>query len=681
MEEVLNYIKQNKNINKKKLLKSLSYNEEELTEILQELQNELKIELTRSNTYEITEKDHKRVGKLSLTNKGYGFVHIKDKDIYVSKKNLNGALDEETVLIDIFKDEQNRDYGVVLKRKIDKKKIVGTIINQNNEIKLILDHPKYQHLNIDVPSLNKYSVDYKVLVETDGKTGKIVEILGHKNDPGMDILSVVKEIGLSDTFPKEVINETKNIPNEVREEEYKDRVDLREDVLFTIDGEGAKDFDDAVGIKKLENGNYLLTVSIADVAHYVKENSSLDNEAKLRGCSVYLTDRVIPMLPHKLSNGICSLNEGVDRLTLSCQMEFNPKGKLKNYDIFESVINSKKRMKYHEVNEVLEGKENEEYRPFIEELKHMVELSHILRENREKRGSISFDTNEIKIIVDENGKAIDVEEEVRGESEKIIEDFMIAANEVVATYATYMSIPFIYRIHDLPDSDKLKVAKEMIKTMGFKLKSKDGNFNSKQIQSFLLEVHDEEEYDVIADILLKAMKKAVYSIYNDGHFALASPRYSHFTSPIRRYPDLEIHRVLKSVLKNEIDYDCMDKLTDKLNEVALLSSQNEQKAEQCEREVDKLKSAEYLEDKIGSLYEGKIVSMNERGMYVKLKNQIEGFIPSSSFHSSYDIEKMFYKDEEEQKIYKLGSNVTVKLVKADKAYRIIDFEFPKIKQI
>ena len=674
MEEVLNYIKQNKNVTKKKLIKNLSLSENEINEIIISLLNDLKIEL-KDNYYEITEKNNRKVGTLSLKNKGFGFVNIGDKDIYISKRNLNGAMDGNLVLIDIFKDEQNRDCGVVVKRKVSMKKLVGAIIKKDNEITISFDNPKYQAFHITIPNISKYDIDSKVLVETDGKTGKIIEVLGYKDSPGMDILSIVKEMEIRDTFPNEVLDELQSIPLEITEDDnISNRRDLREDIIFTIDGEDAKDFDDAVGIKKLENGNYELTVSIADVSHYVKEGSELDKEAKLRGCSVYLTDRVIPMLPKKLSNEICSLKEGVNRLTITTKMIFDTNGNLKDYDIFESVICSKKRMKYHEVNDVLNGNVVEGYEPFIKDLKTMQELSHILRDKRKEIGGLSFETNEIKIIVNETGKAIDVKEDVRGEAEKLIEDFMIANNEVVATYVSYMGIPFIYRIHDLPDIDKLRLSKTIIQTMGYKLRSKNGKISNKAIQEFLNEVKDTEEYDIIADILLRSMKKAVYSTYNEGHYALASKNYSHFTSPIRRYPDLVDHRVVKKIMKNEIDYDKLNELSNILHDTALLSSKCEQKAEECEHEVDKMKSAEYLEDKQGYEFEGKIFSIDERGMYVKLKNQIEGFVSPKDFAFGYDYDNLYYRNTENDQIYKLGTKVKVKLIKTDKMARTIDFE-------
>lgn len=674
MEEVLNYIKQNKNVTKKKLIKNLSLSENEINEIIISLLNDLKIEL-KDNYYEITEKNNRKVGTLSLKNKGFGFVNIGDKDIYISKRNLNGAMDGNLVLIDIFKDEQNRDCGVVVKRKVSMKKLVGAIIKKDNEITISFDNPKYQAFHITIPNISKYDIDSKVLVETDGKTGKIIEVLGYKDSPGMDILSIVKEMEIRDTFPNEVLDELQSIPLEITEDDnISNRRDLREDIIFTIDGEDAKDFDDAVGIKKFENGNYELTVSIADVSHYVKEGSELDKEAKLRGCSVYLTDRVIPMLPKKLSNEICSLKEGVNRLTITTKMIFDTNGNLKDYDIFESVICSKKRMKYHEVNDVLNGNVVEGYEPFIKDLKTMQELSHILRDKRKEIGGLSFETNEIKIIVNETGKAIDVKEDVRGEAEKLIEDFMIANNEVVATYVSYMGIPFIYRIHDLPDIDKLRLSKTIIQTMGYKLRSKNGKISNKAIQEFLNEVKDTEEYDIIADILLRSMKKAVYSTYNEGHYALASKNYSHFTSPIRRYPDLADHRVVKKIMKNEIDYDKLNELSNILHDTALLSSKCEQKAEECEHEVDKMKSAEYLEDKQGYEFEGKIFSIDERGMYVKLKNQIEGFVSPKDFAFGYDYDNLYYRNTENDQIYKLGTKVKVKVIKTDKMARTIDFE-------
>ena len=533
---------------------------------------------------------------------------------------------------------------------------------------------------------------HKVLVRLIGKgekgnyKGEVIKILGHKNDPGVDILSIVSKYEINDVFSDEVMEAVEQLPLEVTEEEYIGRRDLRNKTIFTIDGDDAKDLDDAVSIDKLENGHYLLGVHIADVSHYVKENGEIDKEAYERGTSVYLADRVIPMLPHKLSNGICSLNGGVDRLTMSCDMEIDEKGNIVDYDIYESVINSKKRMTYRAVNNILEKNIVEPgYEPFVDDLKEMEVLAHILRKNKERRGYIDFDIDEAKIIVNDNGEAIDVKLRERGTGEKLIEDFMIAANETVATHIYYMELPFIYRIHGKPNEEKIESFSQFLKTLGISIQYNKNEITPKDMQRVLDSLKENKLFHLLSSLLLRSMQKAVYDKNNIGHFGLASKCYTHFTSPIRRYPDQTVHRLLRTYLfQKKLDPETIRYWDLKLISIAEHSSEKERNAISCEREVDDMKKAEYMMKQIGEEYEGMITSVLNFGMFVELDNLIEGLISNDDMRGDtyyYDESTFSYVGKNSNKRYRLGDRVKVTVLNASKENKTVDFILSEMKDM
>ena len=533
---------------------------------------------------------------------------------------------------------------------------------------------------------------HKVLVRLIGKDekgnykGEVIKILGHKNDPGVDILSIVSKYEINDVFSDEVMEAVEQLPLEVTEEEYIERRDLRNKTIFTIDGDDAKDLDDAVSIDKLENGHYLLGVHIADVSHYVKENGEIDKEAYERGTSVYLADRVIPMLPHKLSNGICSLNGGVDRLTMSCDMEIDEKGNIVDYDIYESVINSKKRMTYRAVNDILEKNIVEPgYEPFVDDLKEMEVLAHILRKNKERRGYIDFDIDEAKIIVNDNGEAIDVKLRERGTGEKLIEDFMIAANETVATHIYYMELPFIYRIHGKPNEEKIESFSQFLKTLGISIQYNKNEITPKDMQRVLDSLKENKLFHLLSSLLLRSMQKAVYDKNNIGHFGLASKCYTHFTSPIRRYPDQTVHRLLRTYLfQKKLDPETIRYWDLKLISIAEHSSEKERNAISCEREVDDMKKAEYMMKHIGEEYEGMITSVLNFGMFVELDNLIEGLISNDDMRGDtyyYDESTFSYVGKNSNKRYRLGDRVKVTVLNASKENKTVDFILSEMKDM
>ena len=478
------------------------------------------------------------------------------------------------------------------------------------------------------------------------------------------------------------MKQTEQIPITIENESFENRRDLRNELIFTIDGDDTKDIDDAISLKILENGNYELGVHIADVSYYVTEESALDKEAYDRGTSVYLADRVIPMLPHKLSNGICSLNEGEDRFTISCVMEIDNKGKVISYDIFESIICSKKKMTYKNVNKILE--ENivpKGYEKFEQTLKDMLKLAHILRKMKENRGYIDFGIDEAKIIVDDKGKAVDVVKRYRGEGENLIEDFMIAANETVATHIYYMDLPFVYRIHGEPNEEKIDRFISFISILGYKINGKIKDVKPTTIKFILEQLKDKEEYHILSSMMLRSMQKAVYDKNNIGHFGLGSKCYTHFTSPIRRYPDLTVHRLLRKYLfKNQINKEVTEYWDNKLIYLTEHSSKKERDSVDCEREVDDMKKAEYMMNHIGEEYDGIISSVTSFGMFVELENLIEGLIRIEDLPNDnyvYDEATFSIRGDKNKRGYRLGDKVRIKVVQANKEAKTIDFVLAK----
>lgn len=633
---------------------------------------------TNSGKYTLFKYTHLIVGRLSVNRKGFGFLLLEDApDIYIHSSNMKDAIHNDLVAIEKINKEEGKIVKVINR---ELKNVVGEVYFDNNEYKIKIDTDKIRlNIIVDKENRNNAMPGHIVLVEPfkqiEGNRyeGKIIKILGHKNDPGMDILQIVYEHNINEIFPKEVIEEVNNIKDEVLEKDYKNRKDLRNDEIFTIDGDDAKDFDDAVSIKILDNGNYKLGVHIADVSNYVKPDSKLNEEAFNRGNSVYLIDRVIPMLPHKLSNGICSLNEGVDRLTVTCDMEIDTKGKIINYDIYESVINSKKRMTYKEVNRILENNEFiSGYESFIDSLNKMFELSKIIRKSKIQKGYIDFDIDEPYIEVDEAGKPIEIKVRDRGVGEKLIEDFMIITNETIASYVFWLKYPFIYRVHGIPKEEKIENFLSLIRSLGHTIKGSTKNITPKFIQQVLDSLKESDDFEIISSLGLRSMQKAVYSPENIGHFGLASEIYTHFTSPIRRYSDLVIHSLLKGYLKNNFE--------NKMGNLSIICehiSTKERDAIECERDVNDMKMAEYMMNHIGEEYEGMISGLIPSGIFVRLPNLIEGFVHVSELGEDYfvlnEATQMFIGKDKGKK-YKLGDKLKVKVANASKEERTIDFD-------
>lgn len=663
----------------------------EFTEELRKLEDEVVVYHSNKDKYMMLENSHLRKGVMRANKKGFGFVEVEglDDDIYVSQDNMNGAIHDDVVLVEITsKMNIDRIEGRVLKiieRKIQKyiglmkfdSKGMGHVILDDSKIKLNIQVPKEKSLN---------AVDgHKVVVEVDkmmnhnGRCeGHVCEIIGHVNDPGVDILSIIYKYNINVDFPDEVKSQVASMPMEVYESDLKGRRDLRDQVIFTIDGDDTKDIDDAISIEKLSNGHYRLGVHIADVSYYVKEGSPLDTEAMDRGTSVYLVDRVIPMLPHELSNGICSLNPNVDRLAMSCVMEFNNEGKQLDYEIFPSVIRSRIQMTYKKVNSVLEKNVIPEgYEDYADDLKTMEELAEILRKAKVKRGYIDFGVEEAKILVDENCVPTAVVLRERGMGENLIEDFMIAANECVATHIYFMNLPFIYRVHEYPKEEKIRSFLGFVSSLGYQVNGNIKDVKPTTMQAILKQLQDKPEYKILSSLLLRSMQKAVYKPENLGHYGLASKCYTHFTSPIRRYPDTTVHRLLRTYLvEGKVDMQTIKKWEEKLVYIAEHSSERERASIDCEREVDDMKMAEYMEKHIGEEYEGMISSITSFGMFVELDNLIEGLVPlrdmKDFFH--FDEERMTLTGEKSHVKYSIGERVVIKVVRASKEEKTIDFE-------
>ena len=662
----------------------------ELMDVLHELTEDCTIYHSNKDKYLLLEKSHLRKGVMRANKKGFGFVEVNglEDDIYVSSDDMNGAIHDDVVLVEITsKMTLDRLEGRVLKiieRKTNR--FIGEIsFDKKGKGHLSLDDKK---VNLDI-EIDKYdslnAVDgHKVVVELRDKInnskfkGKVVQVIGHKNDPGVDILSIIYKYNINVDFPDEVKEEVKKLPNKVEEKDLVGRKDLRDEEIFTIDGDDTKDIDDAISIKQLPNGHYELGVHIADVSYYVKEGSPLDDEAMERGTSVYLVDRVIPMLPHELSNGICSLNPNEDRCAISCIMEFDGAGKQINYDIFPSVIRSRIQMTYKKVNSILEDNVVPVgYEPYEKSLRLMKKLADILRKMKDNRGNLDFDVDEAKILVDEDCNPTEIVLRERFAGEKLIEDFMIAANECVATHIYFMNLPFIYRVHEYPEEKKIRQFLGFIGTLGYNISGDVKDLKPKTIQGILRYLKDKPEYKILSSLLLRSMKKAVYKPENLGHYGIASSCYTHFTSPIRRYPDTTVHRLLRTYLVDgNIDMKTIKKWEEKLVYIAEHSSERERASIDCEREVEDMKMAQYMEGHIGEEFEGMISSITNFGMFVELDNLIEGLVPIKDmkdfFH--YDEEHMTLTGEKSHVKYTIGERVVVKVVGASREDKTIDFE-------
>ena len=661
------------------------------SEELSELQNVLS-ELIKSGIVHETKKSKYMLmsncasllaGKIEVTKNGYAFLLKEDGDLFISSDNLNGAINGDTVLVDVF-ERNNKLEGKVLKildRKLNT--IIGEILYVNDEPTLIVDDKK---LDIEVELINHFAnlVDgHKVLVELKEQVthhkfrGVILKIIGHKNDPDIDILTIAYKHNIELEFSDEVKKELESIPDEVRESDKVGRTDLTSEVIFTIDGDDTKDIDDAISIKKKDN-LYELGVHIADVSYYVKPGTHLYDEAYSRGTSSYLADRVLPMLPHELSNGICSLNPEVERLAISCVMDIDAEGKVVSYDIFPSVIKSRKQMTYKCVNKILE--ENtipEGYEEYKDDLLLMNELAHILRKRKVKMGYIEFDIPEPKIIQDENGKCIDIVKREQREGEKLIEDFMIAANETVATHIFNMDLPFIYRVHGEPKPEKIEDFMNLLKVLKVSVNTRGITTSGRDVNRLLDSLEGLEEKEILSKMLLRSMQKAIYSATNIGHFGLGLKNYTHFTSPIRRFPDTTVHQLLRTYLfDKKLDKETINYYNKYLVEVAEHSSEREQAAVDAEREVDDMKMAEYMESHIGEVYEGMITTVTNFGFFVELPNLVEGLVHVSTLdgYFNYVPEMLALINQDKSKMYKIGDKVTIKVLNASKSDGIIDFE-------
>ena len=649
----------------------------------------------KKERYKKFESDKSFEGKVDMAEKGFAFIIVEGRDdIFVSRDDLSGAMDKDTVIVTVKeknKNEGQRDEGYI-ERIIERgiKEIVGTLsIRKDDEFGFVIPDDKSinQDIFIKGKNLNGGKNNQKVFVkitkypEGDKKPeGEIVEVLGYPGDKGIDVLAIALNHGIRMDFPGGVINEAKNIPDEILEGDLKNRKDLRDDLIFTIDGADAKDLDDAISIDINDKGNYLLGVHIADVTNYVKEGSPLDVEAEKRGTSVYLLDRVIPMLPKELSNGICSLHPNVDRLTLSVIMEIDKNGKVVSNEIVESVINSKARLVYDDVSDYLENDDNKAKETLgsdvTDSLDKMVELMEILHEKRHEKGAIDFNFVEGKIDLDEDGRVLDIYKDERRIGNRLIEEFMLITNETVSENYFWQEIPFLYRIHEHPDEEKLNTFLYFIRGLGYSIKATQNEIHPRELQGLIEDVSGKKEEAVVSRMMLRSLKKAKYSKENDIHFGLSSKYYSHFTSPIRRYPDLQIHRIIKENINGKLNPQRLDHYDRILPEVAENSSYTERVAEEAERDVEKVKKAEYMERFIGERFEGIISGITSFGIFVELENTVEGLVNYNTMEDdyyNYDESRIVAVGERTKKEYNLGDRVYVEVVHADKEKGVIDF--------
>ena len=627
--------------------------------------------------------------------KGFGFVKIdgQDEEIYISRGNTKDAVNGDEVLIKIIDDtvEGNRKEGKIVKTINHKRnEIVGTFTKRKNFGFVVPDDREFNtDIFISKKGFNKAKNNQKVVVKItkfpqDNKSaeGEITEIIGGINEAGVDMLSLIKEYNLPYEFPDDVILEAKKVENKITKKDLQNRLDLRGKNIFTVDGEDAKDLDDAIYVTKLENGNYELGVSIADVSHYVAENSKLDQEAIIRGTSIYMLDRVIPMLPKELSNGICSLNVNEDRLCLSVISEITPDGEIVSSDIRKAVINVKERMSYADVQKILDGKNKKvlkRYEKYIEDFKLMEELAKILKQKREGAGSLDLDIPESKVILDKNGFAIDIEKYKIYFANEIIEQFMLTANEIVAEKFYWLEAPFIYRVHEEPDTEKVNALNKFLFNFGYKIKSNKEKVYPKAFAEVLEKVKGREEEMVVSNLILRTLKVARYESENKGHFGIASKYYCHFTSPIRRYPDLFIHRIISKYIDNSyiLNEKNLEKYKEQATKYSQTSSEREKIAQKVEREAIAIKKAEYMQNKIGKEYEGIVSGITAFEMFVELENTVEGLIKFEDLGNEYFIyndENKTLIGENSKKVYKIGDKIKIKVIYANKQLRRINFK-------
>lgn len=668
---------------------------------LEELLRERKITVSKRGKYSLEDPDKVKkdkevlVGTFISNQSGFGFVEVEncEEDLFIPEDCVNGAFHLDKVEVKLLEGFPGRRQAAQVIRVVERvcTAVVGTFQQNKNFGFVIPDNQKIaSDIFIPIERSKGAVTGHKVVVEitsygsnkngSDKKNpeGKVIEILGHMNDPGVDIMSIVRGFDLPTEYPHKVMIQAERTPDEISEADMVGRSDYRNLLMVTIDGEDAKDLDDAISLEKVED-IYRLGVHIADVANYVQEGSALDKEALKRGTSVYLVDRVIPMLPHKLSNGICSLNAGVDRLALSCIMDINDKGEVVDYKIEESVICVNHRMTYTSVKKILEDKDSneiEKYSELVPMFQQMDELASILRKKRRKRGSIDFDFPETKIIIDKEGQPVEIKPYERNVATKIIEDFMLMANETVATHFYWLELPFVYRTHDIPDPEKIQKLASFIYNFGYFIKTNKEEVHPKEIQKLLGKVEGTIHEALISRLALRSMKQAKYTIDSTGHFGLACEHYCHFTSPIRRYPDLQIHRIIKDWIRGRLHDKKISHYEEILQQVASASSRLERRAEEAERETNKLKKAQYMERHIGEKFEGVISGVTQWGVYVELPNTVEGMV-----HVSKMTEDYFIYDENTYEMvgmdtgikYKLGQSVVVEVESVDTTIRMVNF--------
>lgn len=663
-------------------------------EAISNLEMELKIGKNRKNRYRVIEENYKE-GIFRKNSKGFGFVKIdgQEDEIYIAKENAKDALNGDRVIIEIIEEKnkvKNAEGKIKRIVKHEKDTVVGTFQNNRNFGFVIPDDKNFgTDIFISKSNFGKARNNHKVLVQITkypqkGKKaeGKIIEVLGGPNEAGIDMLSLIKEYKLPSTFPEEVVEEAKRAGNKVDKKDIPNRVDLRDHIIFTIDGEDAKDLDDAVRVIKLENGNYRLDVHIADVSYYVKEGSLLDKEALIRGTSIYMLGRVIPMLPRELSNGICSLNAGEDRFTLSCTMEIDQNGKVVSSEVYKGIINVTERMSYTDVQKILDKSDKEvlkRYSKYIQDFETMAELATILKDRRKEQGYLNLDIPESKIELDMNGRVTKIGKYETSFSNEIIEQFMLIANETIAEKFYWLEAPFIYRVHEEPDIDKVKELNKFLFNFGMKIKIANEKVYPTEFAKVLEEVKGKDEEKVVSNLVLRTLKVARYEAENKGHFGIASKYYCHFTSPIRRYPDLFIHRIISEYLENSynIKDSWIEEYEQKAEERARQSSEREKIATKVERDSEDLKKAEYMEDKIGEEYEGIVSSVTQFGMFVELENTVEGLIRFENLGDEYfvyDEDRKRLIGERSKKEYKIGDKVRIRVISANKMLRQVDFE-------
>ena len=667
---------------------------QEFTLILKELEDNYKITKNRKNRYRVME-DSFEEGTYRKNQRGFGFVKIENQEdeIFISKENSLNALNGDRVIVEIIedKDRTKRAEGKIKKiLKHERDTVVGTFQNSKNFGFVV---PDDRSLGTDIfiskSNFAKAKDGQKVVVQItkypeNGKNaeGKIIEIIGRPDEAGVDMLSLIKEYSLPSEFPEEVIKEAKIYGDKIDESDIGNRIDCRKDIIFTIDGEDAKDLDDAVRVIKLENGNYRLDVHIADVSYYVREGSLLDKEAQIRGTSIYMLNRVIPMLPKELSNGICSLNAGQDRYTLSCSMEINPEGKTVSAEVYKGIINVCERMNYHDVQKILDKSDEKvlkRYEKYIKNFELMEELATILKNRRLEQGYLNLDIPESKIELDEDGRVVSIGKYETSFSNEIIEQFMLSANETIAEKFYWLDAPFIYRVHEDPDIDKIKDLNKFLFNFGLKIKIVNDKVYPTEVSKILEEIKGKEEEKVISTFILRTLKLARYEAENKGHFGIASKYYCHFTSPIRRYPDLFIHRIISKYIEDNyvVDNFWVEDYKEKATQRAAASSEREKIATKVERDSEDMKKAEFMQNKIGEEFDGIVSSVTQFGIFVELENTVEGLIRFENLGNEYfiyDEERKRLIGEKSNKTYKIGDKVKIRVISANKILRQIDFE-------